>query len=175
MAKDPVCNLEVDEKTIWQSTYQNKTYYFSSAECKADFDRDPARYSAGATSKMAEAGGALHEQWAKRSSRARTKLESMISDKKSKAAEQIVSLSNAFRSVSQQLKDQQQETIARYADSAALRVDRFSGYLQQTDAKQIIREAEDFVRRRPGLVIGSAFAAGFFMARFLKSSKAVST
>ncbi len=175
MGKDPVCRGDVDESSPWSTLYEGRTYYFNSAECKADFDRDPGKYSA------AEYPGAAHEAGAnikagteRTASRARGKIESMISERKNKAAEQIGTVSNAFRSVSQQLRDQKQEAIARYADKAAANVDLFSGYLQQHDAQQIMNEAENFVRRRPGWMIGGALAAGFLMARFLKSSKSVS-
>jgi len=48
MAKDPVCGMEVDEKSpAGRSTYQGKTYYFCSPGCKAAFDRDPERFLKG--------------------------------------------------------------------------------------------------------------------------------
>lgn len=168
MGKDPVCHHEVDESSAWSSTYQDRTYYFNSADCKADFDRDPGRYAAGA------AGSRFQAEAARASSRARTKVESMISERKGQAAERIGAVSNAFRSVSQQLRDQNQAAIAQYADRAAENVDRLSGYLQQHEAEEIISEAENFVRKRPALVIGGALAAGFLVARFLKSSRSVS-
>jgi YHS domain-containing protein len=45
MAIDPVCDMEVDEKTAqWKSEYQGKTYYFCSPGCKSSFDKDPQKY-----------------------------------------------------------------------------------------------------------------------------------
>jgi Cu(I)/Ag(I) efflux system membrane fusion protein len=48
LAKDPVCGADVSinkaEKIGRKSTYQGKTYYFSSDECKQKFDKDPDRY-----------------------------------------------------------------------------------------------------------------------------------
>jgi YHS domain-containing protein len=45
MAMDPVCKMQVDEKTArFTSEYRGKTYYFCSAGCKQAFDQDPARY-----------------------------------------------------------------------------------------------------------------------------------
>jgi YHS domain-containing protein len=50
MAKDPVCEMDVDEKTAkWKSTYQGKTYYFCAPGCKADFDEDPEKYVGGSS------------------------------------------------------------------------------------------------------------------------------
>jgi YHS domain-containing protein len=46
MAKDPVCGMNVDEKTAkLKSDYMGKTYYFCSQMCKTTFDKDPAKYA----------------------------------------------------------------------------------------------------------------------------------
>ena len=49
LSKDPVCGLDVSirkaEKAGRKSDYQGKTYYFSSAECRARFLKDPDRYA----------------------------------------------------------------------------------------------------------------------------------
>jgi YHS domain-containing protein len=45
MAKDPVCGMEVDEKTAaGKSEYKGQTYYFCSTGCKKSFDQDPEKY-----------------------------------------------------------------------------------------------------------------------------------
>ncbi|MFC1964050.1 YHS domain-containing protein [Chloroflexota bacterium] len=45
MAKDPVCEMEVDEKNAAAtSEYQGKTYYFCAPGCKKAFDADPEKY-----------------------------------------------------------------------------------------------------------------------------------
>jgi len=48
LSKDPVCGVDVSinkaEKTGRKSTYQGKTYYFTSDECKKQFDKNPDRY-----------------------------------------------------------------------------------------------------------------------------------
>jgi Cu+-exporting ATPase len=45
MTKDPVCGMEVDEKTAaGKSEYQGQTYYFCSAGCQKAFDKDPGKY-----------------------------------------------------------------------------------------------------------------------------------
>jgi YHS domain-containing protein len=48
MAIDPVCGMEVDEKTAqWKSEYKGTTYYFCSSGCKGSFDKDPEKYLSG--------------------------------------------------------------------------------------------------------------------------------
>lgn len=45
MAIDPVCGMEVDEKTAAAtSAYQGKTYYFCAPGCKTSFDKNPEKY-----------------------------------------------------------------------------------------------------------------------------------
>ncbi len=45
MAKDPVCGMQVDEKTAaGKSEYQGRTYYFCSLGCKKSFDKQPDKY-----------------------------------------------------------------------------------------------------------------------------------
>lgn len=45
MAKDPVCGMDVDEKTATaKSEYKGQTYYFCSAGCKKSFDKEPEKY-----------------------------------------------------------------------------------------------------------------------------------
>jgi YHS domain-containing protein len=41
--RDPVCGMQVDRSAII-STYQDKTYYFCSMECKQKFDNNPELY-----------------------------------------------------------------------------------------------------------------------------------
>jgi len=46
LAKDPICGMNVDEKTArLKSEYKGKTYYFCSQMCKTTFDKNPAKYA----------------------------------------------------------------------------------------------------------------------------------
>lgn len=46
MAKDPVCGMQVDEKTAaGKSEYKGQTYYFCSAGCKKSFDKEPEKFA----------------------------------------------------------------------------------------------------------------------------------
>ena len=45
MSKDPVCGMDVDEKTAaGKSEYKGQTYYFCSVGCKKSFDKEPEKY-----------------------------------------------------------------------------------------------------------------------------------
>lgn len=42
---DPVCHMEVDEKTAqWKSEFRGQTYFFCAPGCKASFDKNPEKY-----------------------------------------------------------------------------------------------------------------------------------
>lgn len=46
MTKDPVCGMNVDEKTAKaQTQYAGKQYSFCSEDCKAKFEKQPEQYA----------------------------------------------------------------------------------------------------------------------------------
>jgi len=54
MAHDPVCHMSVDEnKAAAKTVYQGETYYFCSANCKENFEKEPEKY-------VKETGGHEH-------------------------------------------------------------------------------------------------------------------
>ncbi|MCK9530616.1 MAG: heavy metal translocating P-type ATPase [Gammaproteobacteria bacterium] len=54
MAIDPVCGMEVDEKsTPWKRPYGDREFYFCSPGCLDAFDADPARYAQAGTPRIA--------------------------------------------------------------------------------------------------------------------------
>jgi YHS domain-containing protein len=45
MAMDPVCGMEVDEKTAKdRSSFEGRAFYFCSADCREEFDESPEEY-----------------------------------------------------------------------------------------------------------------------------------
>jgi YHS domain-containing protein len=43
--QDPVCGMMIDEnKTKYKSNVNGKSVYFCRAQCKDEFDRNPAKY-----------------------------------------------------------------------------------------------------------------------------------
>jgi len=46
MAKDPVCGMQVDEKTPPAvSVFKGTTYYFCCQSCKQQFEEEPEKYT----------------------------------------------------------------------------------------------------------------------------------
>lgn len=45
MAKDPVCEMEVDpDEAAAETEYEGETYYFCAPGCKQKFEEDPEKY-----------------------------------------------------------------------------------------------------------------------------------
>jgi exonuclease VII large subunit len=102
--------------------------------------------------------------------RVRESAASQLSTQKGRATEGLDNLAQAARRSTQALRDSQQDAVARYVDQAADRIERFSTRLREQDAAEVIRDVQQFARRRPALFIGATFALGMVAVRFLKSS-----
>ena len=58
MAKDLVCDMDVEEKTAkWKTNYQGKTYYFCAPGCKKQFEANPQKYLGNASSEHSHGCG----------------------------------------------------------------------------------------------------------------------
>jgi hypothetical protein len=97
-------------------------------------------------------------------------VKSQLANQKHDASQRMVPIQSALRETAQQLRRQGQGSVAGYTDQAADRVERFSGYLRETEVDEMMNEVRGFARRRPGVFLGSAAALGFLVTRFLKSS-----
>lgn len=102
---------------------------------------------------------------------ANEQVESRFSSGKTRATQTLGSVAQTLHSSSQQLRDQQQEGIGKYADQAANKIEEISHYLENASLNDVATRVEDFARREPALFIGGAVALGFLGARFLKSSQ----
>src|SRR5947207_11852867 len=96
---------------------------------------------------------------------------SQLSTQKNRATDGIGSVAQAVRQSTQQLRDQQHDTIAQYVDQAAAQLERFSNALKEKNVSELLDDAQRFARRNPALFIGGAFAVGLLSARFFKSSR----
>ena len=57
MQIDPVCGMQVDERTAqYRTEYKGKTYYFCAPGCKKAFEPEPEKYLKGGPVGMGEEG-----------------------------------------------------------------------------------------------------------------------
>jgi len=103
----------------------------------------------------------------------KSKLASTIDDRTTQVGSQARQLADALRSSGSQLQtegDSSTRQVAGLTNAAADRVDRLGGYLQGRSGDDLVRDAEEFARRRPWIVGALGLAAGLAASRFLKAS-----
>ena len=88
------------------------------------------------------------------------------------AGGQVSTTAAAIRRVGEELRQDGNQGVAKYADQVADRVERLGSYLSQSSADRMLHDAESFARRQPWLVALGGAAAGFLASRFVKASSA---
>lgn len=88
------------------------------------------------------------------------------------AGEQALTTASAIHRVGEQLREDGNPSVAKYADQVAERVERLGRYLSQSSADRVLHDAESFARRQPWLVALGGAAVGFLASRFVKASSA---
>jgi hypothetical protein len=96
-------------------------------------------------------------------------LRAKVSEQQKAAAGSLGDLAGALRKSAEQLQEQHQ-SAARFAQSAANGLEQLSGSLRNRDLDGMLRDAEAFARRQPVAFFGATVLAGFLATRFLKSS-----
>jgi ElaB/YqjD/DUF883 family membrane-anchored ribosome-binding protein len=105
-------------------------------------------------------------------SQAGDRLRDELDSRSRQAGEQVSSTAGAIRRVGEQLREDGNPGVAKYADQVAERVERLGRYLSQSSADGILHDAESFARRQPWLVALGGAAVGFLASRFVKASSA---
>ena len=103
-------------------------------------------------------------------SRGGEQVKGQLANQKHEASQRLTPIQVALRETAQQLRKQGQSPVAQYADKTSDQVERFSGYLRETEVDEMVDQARGFARSRPAVFLGGAVALGFLGARFLKSS-----
>jgi hypothetical protein len=93
-----------------------------------------------------------------------------LNNQKDRATDGLGSMVQAVRNSTQQLREQNHDTIAGYVEQAADQIDKLSRTLRDKDIGQLMGEVQRFSKRQPAAFIGGAFALGLIAARFFKSS-----
>ena len=130
--------------------------------------------SGGSKEKAQQRSQEVAEQGQQKASEAaeqgRGKAAGQLDTQKERAAGQIEGISRALRQTSEQLREQDQGSIGKYAEQGAEQADRLARFLHDKEGEELIREVEDFARNKTAVFLGGAFVVGVAAARFLKSS-----
>jgi ElaB/YqjD/DUF883 family membrane-anchored ribosome-binding protein len=101
---------------------------------------------------------------------ARGRAREEIDKRSTEVGQRVGGTAGDARSVADELRKQGKDQPARYVEQAADRAERLGGYLENSDAEQLIHDAEDFARRNPWAVAAGALVVGFAASRMLKAS-----
>jgi ElaB/YqjD/DUF883 family membrane-anchored ribosome-binding protein len=101
----------------------------------------------------------------------KSKLGDTLDQRTNDAGVQARKMAQALRQSGEHLSNEgNAQQAAGLAEGAADRIERLGGYLERTSGAELVRDAEDFARRRPWMVAGVGLLAGLAASRFLKAS-----
>ncbi len=95
----------------------------------------------------------------------------MAGQQKDKAIDKVNALAAALKASGDCLRQNQEGRIAEYIERASDRLSSYAERMRDRDLQDMLREAKDMARKNPSLFLGGAFAIGFALTRFLKSSQ----
>jgi hypothetical protein len=101
---------------------------------------------------------------------AQTRLREQLDTRSTQAGDQLISVGDALRRSSEQLRGEGKDAPASLVEGASRRAEDVGRYLSTADANQILDDAEGIARRNPWLTALAGAAAGFAASRFLKAS-----
>jgi ElaB/YqjD/DUF883 family membrane-anchored ribosome-binding protein len=101
----------------------------------------------------------------------RSKLSDTLDQRTTQVGGQARQMAQALRRSGEQMREQGDgQQVAGVTEGAAERIERLGGYLEQASGDDLLRDVEDFARRRPWMVAGIGLAVGLAASRFLKAS-----
>jgi ElaB/YqjD/DUF883 family membrane-anchored ribosome-binding protein len=124
-------------------------------------------------SELADAATTVQDKAVELKDQGRGKLEEILDRRTTEAGGQVRHVARVLRQGSGEMRtqgDRAEQQVSQAADWAAERVERLGGYLEQTNGDHLLRDAEEFARRRPWMVAGMGLVAGLAASRFLKAS-----
>ncbi len=127
-----------------------------------------------AKEKVQDAAGQVQQQVGEKAQQVRGQaadsIRQQLDSQSTRAGEQVSATADALRRTSEQLRQDGNATPAQYAERAADPVERLGRYLTEADGDRILRDAEQFARRRPWIAVLGGATLGFLAARFIKAS-----
>lgn len=119
---------------------------------------------------MAEVARQAREESRRLARKGRERLDAYLAQQRDRLCARMSALADALRKTADALDEKQETVMARYSTRAADNIERLGTGLRDQDIDSFMAQAAEFARRQPALFLGGAVAAGFLLARFLKSS-----
>jgi ElaB/YqjD/DUF883 family membrane-anchored ribosome-binding protein len=132
---------------------------------------DQERLVGQASAQAQEAASTAQERAVELKEKGKSKLGETLDQRTNEAGVQARKLAQALRRSGEQLSSEGgTEQVSGLAEGAADRMERLGGYLERTNGAELVRDAEDFARRRPWMVAGVGLVVGLAASRFLKAT-----
>jgi hypothetical protein len=180
----PHADVTVTE-TYATTTYPETTYpaetYPTGGQSSTGGDQSAVKQAAGQSAQAAgQAAGEVKdtakEQALRVGSEAKSQVRNVASEVRGKVSEQARTQNDKIVGGIRQMADHLDEMRGDRQDSPATQVvsrvadggRQLAGYLETKGPEGVLREVEDFARRRPGAFLATALAAGFVVARLGK-------
>jgi ElaB/YqjD/DUF883 family membrane-anchored ribosome-binding protein len=124
------------------------------------------------TSQVQEAASAVQDKAVELKEQGRNQLGQALDRRTNETGTQARQMAQVIRESGERLRQQEDGVgqAAVVADGAADRIERLGEYLEQASGDELLRDVEDFARRRPWFIAGIGFAVGLAASRFLKAS-----
>ena len=123
-----------------------------------------------ASASVQDAASTAQEKVGELKERGQLRLADQLDERSTRVGSQARTLAHAIRQSSQQLRNDGNDMPAQMAEQAADRIERLGSYLEDKGGPDMLRDVEDFARRRPWFVAGIGLVAGLAASRFMKAS-----
>jgi ElaB/YqjD/DUF883 family membrane-anchored ribosome-binding protein len=124
-----------------------------------------------ASSQVQEAASTAQEKAVELKEQGKSKLGETLDQRTNEAGTQARKMAQVLRRSGEELSNEGNgQQVAGLTEGAADRIERLGGYLERTSGDELVRDVEDFARRRPWMVAGIGLVAGLAASRFLKAS-----
>jgi ABC-type transporter Mla subunit MlaD len=134
-----------------------------------DLKDKAADYSSSSMDAMKEQASDLADAAKDAGSQAAERLREEANTQKNAGAQYASGVAEAMRRAAREF-DKDLPIAGTYLRRAASQVEELSDRVKSGDLNELLRDAQDFARRRPTVFLGLAVLAGFGAVRFLKSS-----
>lgn len=116
-----------------------------------------------------KAGETARQQASALRDQAADRARSYAADGKERASGALDQFADLLEDAANQIDERLGRTYGGYAHDAAGQVHSLADYVRDSDVDDLVDDAREFVRKSPGVAIGIAAAAGFVLARIVRS------
>jgi hypothetical protein len=124
-----------------------------------------------ASAQVQETASTAQEKAAELKEQGKSKLGETLDQRTTEAGVQARKIAQALRRSGEQLSNEGNgQQVAGLVQGAGDQLERLGGYLERTSGVELVRDMEDFARRRPWIIAGAGLVAGLASSRFLKAT-----